>query len=388
MPPKKNIAKKGSAAATKPEHKDRKGKKEESSYKNQWKSFADQLRSLGLRLRVIEPDGNCMFRSIADQDQGNQSKHSEYRQKIVQFMRENPDDFQPFVMGDWNAYLAKMDKDGTWGGHLELSAASRALQVNITIHQLNAPRLDIRNQGSPTARTFHLSYHNHEHYSSVRDLSDVAQSGATDIDLESRLKAAETKDGTSSSRDWRNDAPRSKAERIVMELTGCANLPYVRVLLSENWNDVDAVVEMLYAEQAMGDVGHWEEGVPVPPRESSLLEQKSPPPPQQPSSPSAPAPPPGNNSPCPCKSGKKFGKCCKAEQRMNEVLSAAYSEGNPAGSRSVSKHRKPEPKLTNKQRKEQQKAEKMAEAAAPRREQKDASANCETPVADFGSLQI
>ena len=43
-----------------------------------------------------------MLRSIADQLEGLQQKHSEYREKIIQYMTDYPDDFAPFVEEDFD----------------------------------------------------------------------------------------------------------------------------------------------------------------------------------------------------------------------------------------------------------------------------------------------
>lgn len=82
-----------------------KGKKPKPINKNDrhqtWTAFAEQLYAIGLRLRKIEADGNCLFRSVADQIEGDPSKHMEYRNATVEYMRENPADFQPFIDTDF-----------------------------------------------------------------------------------------------------------------------------------------------------------------------------------------------------------------------------------------------------------------------------------------------
>jgi hypothetical protein len=42
--------------------------------------------------------------------------------------------------------------------------------VNLVVHQLAAPRLEIHGEGA--TRTLHLSYHGEYHYNSVRCLDD------------------------------------------------------------------------------------------------------------------------------------------------------------------------------------------------------------------------
>ena len=55
---------------------------------------------------------------------------------------------------------------------MEIQAASQLYQVNITIHQLNQPRWEIPN--FPGKRTIHLSYHDGDHYSSVRSIGNYS----------------------------------------------------------------------------------------------------------------------------------------------------------------------------------------------------------------------
>eukprot|EP00349_Pseudokeronopsis_sp_Brazil_P012307 CAMPEP_0202977750 /NCGR_PEP_ID=MMETSP1396-20130829/84437_1 /ASSEMBLY_ACC=CAM_ASM_000872 /TAXON_ID= /ORGANISM="Pseudokeronopsis sp., Strain Brazil" /LENGTH=52 /DNA_ID=CAMNT_0049716559 /DNA_START=199 /DNA_END=357 /DNA_ORIENTATION=- len=45
-------------------------------------------------------DGNCLFRSIAYQLEGNEKLHAKYRQAAVDFITANKDDFAPFVEDD------------------------------------------------------------------------------------------------------------------------------------------------------------------------------------------------------------------------------------------------------------------------------------------------
>src|SRR5688500_8498758 len=130
-----------------------------------------------------------------------------------------------------------MRKDGTWAGHLELLAVAHAFNVDVIIHQPDAPRLELRNPCAtldmPVLREIHISYHNGSHYGSVRSLEDTGNGPALPIQLAF------------------NPAPNneylSQEETIVMELTGCKNLEYVRALLSNDHN-IDSTVSMLIEE--------------------------------------------------------------------------------------------------------------------------------------------
>lgn len=71
--------------------------------------------------------------------------------------------------------VAELSKLGTYGGNDSIVAFARNNGVDIVIHQLNNPRWVIH--GSEFSKSqqkieLHLAYHNGEHYSSVRRLTD------------------------------------------------------------------------------------------------------------------------------------------------------------------------------------------------------------------------
>lgn len=45
-----------------------------------------ELRRVGLRVKEIEADGNCAFRAIADQLEGDAGDHAQLRVKALDFM--------------------------------------------------------------------------------------------------------------------------------------------------------------------------------------------------------------------------------------------------------------------------------------------------------------
>ena len=71
--------------------------------------------------------------------------------------------------------VEQLSKLSTYGGNDSIVAFARNHGVNIVIHQLNEPRWviyggDYSKNGQ--ARELHISYHNGEHYSSVRCIND------------------------------------------------------------------------------------------------------------------------------------------------------------------------------------------------------------------------
>ncbi len=151
-----------------------------------------------------------------------------------------------------------MAKDGTWGGNMELVALSRACQTNITVHQLNTPRFNIYcndgvalTQGGSGGvdRNIHVSYHDFEHYSSVRKESEFAtHKPASSIEITSKAgdiisqKTAVVPAGGDSGL---ADGPKTKAEKIVSENTKCSDMARIREVLKECKGNVDEAVEII-----------------------------------------------------------------------------------------------------------------------------------------------
>jgi len=202
----------------------------------------DQLKLIGLTIKDVAGDGNCLFRAIADQMEGNPNKHPTYRKRICEFIDTNRDDYEPFLEDDelWEEYMPRMKANGTWGGHMEIQAFSLAYSVNITIHQLGQPRWDITNFHHGM-KTVHLSYHQGEHYSSVRKIGDVNHipEAPKEINLFDSKKPSMK---PSHEEEKRNITPE---ELLVMETTGCHNREFILALLLENWHDVAATVEFI-----------------------------------------------------------------------------------------------------------------------------------------------
>mmetsp|Transcript_7691 Transcript_7691/g.11646 ORF Transcript_7691/g.11646 Transcript_7691/m.11646 type:complete len:337 (+) Transcript_7691:112-1122(+) len=206
----------------------------------QWRKeidkFSDQLKPFGLKIRDVPGDGNCLFRSVADQIVGEQKMHVEYRSKCCKWMKDYPDDFRPFVFDeDWDDYLNRMRKDGEWGGNLEIIALSHALGVHITIHQFEQPRWEVKCPNQK-ARTIHLSYHDGQHYNSVRNLSDDPRKEATEIKA---FKVKRTKE-------------EDKTLKILRESTGCRNTAFIEEALRDNDGNLDATIEYLIAMKETG----------------------------------------------------------------------------------------------------------------------------------------
>lgn len=148
-------------------------KKKKQQSKQEYEKFKEQLNSLNLRINEVGGDGNCLFRSICDQLEGSETNHEYYRELACEYIEENKDFLKFFIEDDksFEDYVTSMRKSGTWGGNLELYSLSMSLNVNFYIFLLDRPLYIVKNHDVPKRNIF-LSYHNGEHYNSVRMKDD------------------------------------------------------------------------------------------------------------------------------------------------------------------------------------------------------------------------
>ncbi len=145
----------------------------------------------GLLILMMANNGNCFFQSISDQlthDQG--AGHEFVRYQITNHIWCNGDEFKNILLArdddeeirGLESYLHKMGQNGEWGGLPEVYAAAWFYGVDITIYSkdyLNTGGCLTFTADSPkgsnaTSRlAWHISYHDNNHYNSVRSLDTV-----------------------------------------------------------------------------------------------------------------------------------------------------------------------------------------------------------------------
>lgn len=167
----------------------------------------------------------------------------EYRQRCVDNVISRRDDFEPFIEDDepFDDYVSGMRKDAMWGGNIELMSLSQVAETAIVVFQFEAPQLIIENPSPAAAgRELHLSYHGGEHYAAVQPLDPSAS-----------VSVVIAGSGGAAAGDGSAGGP-SNDEELVMASTLCRNLGHIRSILGECYNDVDATIEYLIAEQNAG----------------------------------------------------------------------------------------------------------------------------------------
>ncbi|XP_037479903.1 OVARIAN TUMOR DOMAIN-containing deubiquitinating enzyme 7-like isoform X1 [Triticum dicoccoides] len=250
--------KKKAAAASKP----RKPKQRDAAEKKMGKKadmseFRAQLGSFGLKIVEVTADGNCFFRAMGDQLEGDEGQHMKYREMVVHYIVEHREEFEPFIEDDvpFDDYCDSMMKDGTWAGNMELQAGSLVTGRNICIHMLNSPRWYINNfSGREASNMVHLSYHHGEHYNSVRLTEDPCQGPAMPVVIKTDSNVASTSNNAQTkAKDSKKSSNRSAYDdtsvKMVMAGTGCSNVAAVQHVLGEMDGDIDSAIEYMIAER-------------------------------------------------------------------------------------------------------------------------------------------
>ena len=82
--------------------------------------FRDAMRRKGLSVVDVEPDGNCLFRSVSHQIFGDVERHYPVRKACVEHMSRHKARFGVFVAEDFRDYLYRIRQPGVWGDDLEI----------------------------------------------------------------------------------------------------------------------------------------------------------------------------------------------------------------------------------------------------------------------------
>jgi hypothetical protein len=224
----------------------------------------------------IDADGNCLFRALADNlyyDHG--AAHVDIRNDICDYLLAHEEEFKAFLVldddnaenddaADFESYVNGMREDGTWGGNLELVVAARLYQRNILVYSADLDTYTISQEGKkPKGPDMMVSYHDNDHYNSVRDRRVSKPPTFTKVSYEA-LEANRSDNGSTSPDD--------------------------------NTSDENA---------SSNDTGSEEYDENVDQREDCEATEQSP----------LPANRPKKTAPCPCGSGLQYKKCCLVKER-------------------------------------------------------------------------
>uniref|UniRef100_H0WKR3 OTU domain-containing protein 3 n=1 Tax=Otolemur garnettii TaxID=30611 RepID=H0WKR3_OTOGA len=219
-------------------------------------SFANQLQALGLKLREVPGDGNCLFRALGDQLEGHSRNHLKHRQETVDYMIKQREDFEPFVEDDipFEKHVASLAKPGTFAGNDAIVAFARNHQLNVVIHQLNAPLWQVEISFQAILRCLVIAsllrlFLNF--FPCIFECSEIRVSSYFQIlrqDESNKREKIKTK-GIDFEDDLRDEV--EDAVQKVCNATGCSDFNLiVQNLEAENYNIESAIIAMLQMDQA------------------------------------------------------------------------------------------------------------------------------------------
>ncbi|KAG0324328.1 OTU domain-containing protein 6B [Podila humilis] len=149
------------------------------------KAIEELAEVMGVKVKDVTADGHCLYNAIADQLSQHYQKQTtvkDLRHDTADYMRENADDFLPFLTNkqgdmmspqDFIEYCNDLESTAVWGGQPELLALSRVHKVPIWVVQMGSPTVKLSAEIYPAKTPLLVSYHRHmyglgEHYNSLR----------------------------------------------------------------------------------------------------------------------------------------------------------------------------------------------------------------------------
>ncbi|KAG9466918.1 OTU domain-containing protein 3 [Eleutherodactylus coqui] len=237
--------------------KERRNRAGEAEDSEEFLSFANQLQVLGLRMREVPGDGNCLFRALGDQLEGHSRNHLRHRQETTNYMVKHRNDFEPFVEDDvpFDKHVENLAQPGTFAGNDAIVAFARSNQVNVVIHQLNNPLWQIRGSDKANAPELHIAYRYGEHYDSVRSIHDNTETPAQ-LQTEMLSKDVSNRKGKLKSNVSGEQAEhRGDAVQKVRNATGCADVRLILQSLEAESYDIESTIQVVLQIEELKQIG-------------------------------------------------------------------------------------------------------------------------------------
>ncbi|XP_062155121.1 OVARIAN TUMOR DOMAIN-containing deubiquitinating enzyme 9-like [Alnus glutinosa] len=89
-----------------------------------YQRLLERLELYDLEEKKVKGDGNCQFRSLSDQLNGDPKHHKLIRKQVVEQLKSQPELYKNYVPMSYDEYLKKMSNTGEWGDHVTLQAAA------------------------------------------------------------------------------------------------------------------------------------------------------------------------------------------------------------------------------------------------------------------------
>jgi OTU domain-containing protein 5 len=134
--------------------------------------FEEELKKKkGFYIKRMKEDGNCLFRSIADQIYGDEEMHNVIRAVCMDYMEKERDHFSQFITEEFNSYIARKRMDKCYGNNVEMQAFAEIYGRPIEVYhgRGDAPMNIFHGAYKTDYPPIRLSYHRGNHYNSVID---------------------------------------------------------------------------------------------------------------------------------------------------------------------------------------------------------------------------
>ncbi|KAI3426257.1 hypothetical protein D9Q98_008632 [Chlorella vulgaris] len=211
-----------------------------------------EIAALGLRIKTIAADGNCFYRAVLDQLQGEGGDHLALRGRVMDHIAEREEQYRFFMEDDepFDKYVKRMRQPGAWAGHVELQVTALLLKRDIHVYQAGQPVWRV-SCGEEDAPALHVSYHDGMHYNSVRNAGDHGTGPPEPL----RLLAAAAADLAAVAAAARCFG-REEVQQV-MQGTGCSNPERVSRVLERCGGCAEQAIEQLIEQ--MGEEEGFEQ---------------------------------------------------------------------------------------------------------------------------------
>eukprot|EP00095_Tigriopus_kingsejongensis_P000006 maker-scaffold342_size201858-snap-gene-0.20 protein:Tk00006 transcript:maker-scaffold342_size201858-snap-gene-0.20-mRNA-1 annotation:"hypothetical protein DAPPUDRAFT_302835" len=126
----------------------------------------------GYIIKYMVEDGNCLFRSVADQVYGDQEMHACIRAHCMDYISQNADYFSQYITEDIDTYVQRKRYSEVHGNHLEIQALSEMYNRPIHIYCYSLEPINIFQNFHKSDKInvpIRLCYHRACHYNSLVD---------------------------------------------------------------------------------------------------------------------------------------------------------------------------------------------------------------------------
>jgi len=140
----------------------------------EFSKFEDAVKKAkGYKIKKMGEDGNCLFRSVADQIFGDEDMHDQVRNDCMNYLSAERNHYSQFVTEDFEEYIKRKRQNRVFGNNLEIQAMGEMYNRPIEIYTFKQDKLHVENifhdQYNTDNAPIRLSYHNGNHYNSVVD---------------------------------------------------------------------------------------------------------------------------------------------------------------------------------------------------------------------------